>query len=114
MKKVLSGLVLASTFVLTACGGGDSESSGNTNNNGKKEDTSGDYVACVVQEKNITGVQGKSCLHIKEADKLNVVIDCTVAGEMTIDGDIGGIGIQKTKFKSNSTNLNGYKLSCPA
>lgn len=27
MKKVLSGLVLASTFVLTACGGGSSESS---------------------------------------------------------------------------------------
>lgn len=28
MKKVLSGLVLASAFVLTACGGGSSDSSG--------------------------------------------------------------------------------------
>lgn len=31
MKKVLSGLVLASTFVLTACGGGSSDSSSSTN-----------------------------------------------------------------------------------
>lgn len=121
MRKVLGSLVLASTFVLTACGGGgSSESSGSTNantnanNNGKKEDTSGNHVACVVQDKTITGVKGKSCLHIKETDKLNIVVDCTVAGEMTIDGNVGAIGMQKAKYLSNSTNLNGYKLSCPA
>lgn len=42
MKKMLSGLVLASTFVLTACGGGDSDSSAtNTQNSQITNDFSG-------------------------------------------------------------------------
>lgn len=112
MKKVLSVLVLASTFAVTAYAG-NSESFGNNNVN---DYTSGNYVTCVVQDKMITGVKGNSCLYMK--DVINVKIDCTVAGVMNFDADIGSMSVEKAKVRSDSITpsiqLNDYKLSCPA
>lgn len=112
MKKVLSVLVLASTFAVTTYAG-NSESFGNNNVN---DYTSGNYVTCVVQDKMITGVKGKSCLYMK--DVINVKIDCPVAGVMNFDADIGSMSVEKAEVRSDSITpsiqLNDYKLSCPA
>lgn len=109
MKKVLSVLVLASTFAVTAY-------AGNSASFGNNDYTSGNYVTCVVQDKMITGVKGKSCLYMK--DVINVKIDCPVAGVMNFDADIGSMSVEKAEVRSDSITpsiqLNDYKLSCPA
>lgn len=78
MKKVLSGLVLASTFVLTACGGGSSDSSAPTNtNNGNNPVTNPQpnpadpntsrSPACEVKGTNVYVKEGSSCSYSNPA-----------------------------------------------
>lgn len=78
MKKVLSGLVLASTFVLTACGGGSSDSSAPTNtNNGNNPVTNpqpnpadpntSTSPACEVKGTNVYVKEGSSCSYSNPA-----------------------------------------------
>lgn len=87
MKKMLSGLVLASTFVLTACGGGDSDSSAPTNTNNTNTSTTNPQPnpttnptkpnttktpACEVKGTNVYIKEGSSCSYSNPAKGINI------------------------------------------
>lgn len=80
MKNVLSGLVLASVFVLTACGGGSSDSSAPTNTNNTNNPTTNPKPnpspstspACEVKGTNIYVKEGSSCSYSNPTKGVNL------------------------------------------
>lgn len=122
MKKMLSGLVLASTFVLTACGGGDSDSSAPTNTNNTNTSTTNPQPnpttnptkpnttktpACEVKGTNVYIKEGSSCSYSNPAKGIDL-------SSITCQFDDKERSKYLLNFEGKRTNmfpLNQYKFS---
>lgn len=89
MKKVFSGLVLASAFVLTACGGGSSDSSSTYTQSFKKVLTNKNEYSCPTRVAFDACGDDASCKVAKCTLTKEVVkpIDTTTLKACTIDGN---------------------------
>ncbi|WP_019519994.1 hypothetical protein [Faucicola boevrei] len=89
MKKVFSGLVLASTFVLTACGGGSSDSSSTYTQSFKKVLTNKNEYSCPTKVAFDACGDDASCKVAKCTLTKEVVkpVDIATTKACTIDGN---------------------------
>lgn len=129
MKKLFGGLVLASAFILTACGGGKSESSHpqtppkkNLADASKQNSADAGTENCISDKKakTITGIKGKVCEYKNPEKKLTLTLDCTVANKLQAGGVVGEGFLKITKEKQEYNNPTGkmkefgnYSLACP-